>query len=77
MPPLSRNPMAHLIAQRRPRRASCMPKAETLSTATWRRLSAEHKIKVVREELRDEDNIAELSRKEGIAQSLTPPDRRS
>jgi transposase len=38
--------------------------------ATRRHFSAEDKIRVVLEGLRGEDSIAELCRKEGIAQSL-------
>ena len=38
--------------------------------ATRRHFSAEDKIRVVLDGLRGEDSIAELSRKEGIAQSL-------
>jgi transposase len=37
---------------------------------TRRHFSAEDKIRIVLEGLRDEDSIAELRRKEGIAQSL-------
>ncbi len=47
--------------------------------ATRRQFSAEEKIRIVLEGLRGEDSIAELCRKEGIAQNLylddrTPPD---
>jgi transposase len=38
--------------------------------ATRRRFSAEDKIRIVLEGLRGEDSIAELCRKEGIAQNL-------
>ena len=38
--------------------------------ATRRQFSAEEKIRIVLEGLRGEDSIAELCRKEGIAQSL-------
>lgn len=38
--------------------------------ATQRHFSAEDKIRIVLEGLRGEDSIAELCRKEGIAQSL-------
>jgi len=38
--------------------------------ATRRRFSAEEKIRIVLEGLRGEDSIAELCRREGIAQSL-------
>ena len=38
--------------------------------ATRRHFSAEDKIRIVLEGLRGEDSIAELCRKEGIAQSL-------
>ncbi len=38
--------------------------------ATRRRFSAEEKIRIVLEGLRGEDSIAELRRREGIAQSL-------
>ncbi len=37
---------------------------------TRRHFSAEHKIRIVLEGLRGDDSIAELCRKEGIAQSL-------
>ncbi len=39
--------------------------------ATRRRFSAEEKIRIVLEGLRGEDSIAELCRREGIAQSLS------
>lgn len=38
--------------------------------ATWRHFSAEDKIRIVLDGLRGEDSIAELCRREGIAQSL-------
>ena len=38
--------------------------------ATRRQFSAEEKIRIVLEGLRGEESIAELSRKEGIAQTL-------
>lgn len=38
--------------------------------ATWRHFPSEDKIRIVLEDLRDEDNTAELCRKKGIAQSL-------
>jgi len=38
--------------------------------ATRRHFSAEYKIRIVLDALRGEDSIAELCRKEGIAQSL-------
>jgi len=38
--------------------------------ATWRHFSAEDKIQIVLDGLRGEDGIAELCRKEGIAQGL-------
>ncbi len=38
--------------------------------ATRRRFSAEEKIRIVLDGLRGEDSIAELCRREGIAQSL-------
>ena len=45
--------------------------------ATRRHFSAEDKIRIVLEGLRGDDSIAELCRKEGIAQSLYTPGRRS
>ena len=38
--------------------------------ATRGHLSAEHKMRIMRDGLRGDDSIAELCRKEGIAQSL-------
>ena len=38
--------------------------------ATWKQYSAEEKIRIVLDGLRGEDSIAELCRREGIAQSL-------
>lgn len=44
--------------------------AKDIRRATRRHFSAEDKIRIVLEGLRGEDRIAELCRKEGIAQSL-------
>src|SRR5688572_6231063 len=44
---------------------------------TRRHFSAEDKIRIVLDGLRGEDSIAELCRKEGIAQSCTTPGRKS
>src|SRR5881392_266185 len=43
---------------------------KTIRRATRRHFSAEDKIRIVLDGLRGEDSIAELCRKEGIAQSL-------
>ena len=48
--------------------AECVVK--DIRRATRRHFSAEDKIRIVLEGLRGEDSIAELCRKEGIAQSL-------
>ena len=45
--------------------------------ATRRHFSAEDKIRIVLEGLRGEDSIAELCRKEGIAQNRITPGRRT
>ena len=54
--------------------SSASPPSERLvkdiRRATRRQYSAEEKIRIVLDGLRDEDSIAELCRKEGIAQSL-------
>jgi transposase len=47
-----------------------VPVIKDIRRATQRHLSAEDKIRVVLDGLRGEDSIAELCRKEGIAQSL-------
>ena len=44
--------------------------AKDIRRATWRHFSAEDKIRIVLDGLRGEDSIAELCRKEGIAQGL-------
>ena len=44
--------------------------AKDIRRATRRHLSAEDKIRIVLDGLRGEDGIAEICRKEGIAQSL-------
>ena len=43
---------------------------KTIRRATRRQFSAEEKIRIVLDGLRGEDSIAELCRKEGIAQNL-------
>ena len=57
-----------------PRSSSAKKPAEQvmkdIRRATRRHFSAEDKIRIVRDGLRGEDSIAELCRKEGIAQSL-------
>ena len=58
----------------RPKHLSAKKPAEQVVTdirrATRRHFSAEDKIRIVLDGLRGEDSIAELCRKEGIAQSL-------
>ena len=58
----------------RPKSSSAKKPAEQvvkdIRRATRRHFSAEDKIRIVLEGLRGEDSIAELCRKEGIAQSL-------
>lgn len=58
----------------RPKSSSAKKPAEQvvkdIRRATRRHLSAEDKIRIVLEGLRGDDSIAELCRKEGIAQSL-------
>ncbi len=58
----------------RPKSSSAKKPAEQLvkdiRRATRRHFSAEDKIRIVLDGLRGEDSIAELCRKEGIAQSL-------
>ncbi len=57
-----------------PRSSSAKKPAEQvmkdIRRATRRHFSAEDKIRIVLDGLRGEDSIAELCRKEGIAQSL-------
>ena len=58
----------------RPKSSSAKKRAEQvvkdIRRATRRHFSAEDKIRIVLEGLRGDDSIAELCRKEGIAQSL-------
>ena len=58
----------------RPKSSSTKKPAEQvvkdIRRATWRHFSAEDKIRIVLDGLCDDDSIAELCRKEGIAQSL-------
>jgi transposase len=51
-------------------KASAERVVKDIRRATRRHFSAEDKIRIVLEGLRGEDSIAELCRKEGIAQSL-------
>ena len=51
-------------------KASAERVVKDIRRKTRRQFSAEEKIRIVLEGLRGEDNIAELCRKEGIAQSL-------
>ena len=53
-----------------PERAPAEQVVKDIRRATRRHFSAEDKIRVVLEGLRGEDSIAELCRKEGIAQNL-------
>jgi transposase len=54
-------------------KASAERVVKDIRRATRRHFSAEDKIRIVLEGLRGEDSIAELCRKEGIAQSLYYP----
>jgi transposase len=54
----------------RPRKAASEKIVKDIRRATRRRFSAEEKIRIVLDGLRGEDSIAELCRREGIAQSL-------
>ena len=53
-----------------PRKAASDKIVKDIRRATRRRFSAEEKIRIVLDGLRGEDSIAELCRREGIAQSL-------
>ena len=53
-----------------PKKASADKVVKDIRRATRRHFSAEDKIRIVLDGLRGEDSIAELCRKEGIAQSL-------
>ena len=53
-----------------PRRAASEKVVKDIRRATRKRHSAEEKIRIVLDGLRGEDSIAELCRREGIAQSL-------
>jgi transposase len=53
-----------------PTKAAAEAVVKDIRRATRRHFSAEDKIRIVLEGLRGEDSIAELCRKEGIAQSL-------
>jgi len=53
-----------------PRHAASEKVVRDIRRATRRRFSAEEKIRIVLDGLRGEDSIAELCRREGIAQSL-------
>jgi transposase len=63
----------------RPKSSSAKKPAEQvvkdIRRATRRHFSAEDKIRIVLEGLRGDDSIAELCRKEGIAQSVMPSER--
>ncbi len=54
----------------RPRKASSEKVVKDIRRATRKRHSSEEKIRIVLGGLRGEDSIAELCRREGIAQSL-------
>jgi len=54
----------------RPRKAASEKVVKDIRRATRKRHSAEEKIRIVLDGLRGEDSIAELCRREGIAQSL-------
>ena len=64
----------HTIGDRGKAKMSCLPAPQPLLSdirrATRKRHSAEEKIAIVLAGLRGEDSIAELCRREGIAQSL-------
>ena len=53
-----------------PKKAPAEKVVKDIRRATRRHFSAEDKIRIVLDGLRGEDSIAELCRKEGIAQSL-------
>ena len=53
-----------------PRKAASEKLVKDIRRATRKRHSAEEKIRIVLDGLRGEDSIAELCRREGIAQSL-------
>jgi transposase len=53
-----------------PKKAPAERVVKDIRRATRRHFSAEEKIRIVLDGLRGEDSIAELCRKEGIAQSL-------
>jgi len=53
-----------------PRKSASDKIVKDIRRATRRRFSAEEKIRIVLDGLRGEDSIAELCRREGIAQSL-------
>ena len=53
-----------------PRKAASKKLVKDIRRATRKRHSAEEKIRIVLDGLRGEDSIAELCRREGIAQSL-------
>lgn len=53
------------------------PVVRDIRHATRKRHSSEEKIRIVLEGLHGEDSIAALCRREGIAESLTTPGRRS
>jgi transposase len=53
-----------------PRKASSEKVVKDIRRATRKRHSSEEKIRIVLDGLRGEDSIAELCRREGIAQSL-------
>jgi transposase len=63
-------PKPSSVKSARKPRASAEQVVKDIRRATRRHFSAEDKIRVVLEGLRGEDSIAELCRKEGIAQSL-------
>ena len=58
------------FSKKSPAKASAERVVKDIRRATRRHFSAEDKIRIVLEGLRGEDSIAELCRKEGIAQSL-------
>jgi transposase len=53
-------------------RDTALRTVKDIRRATRKQYSAEEKIRIVRESLRGEYSIAELCRREGIAQSLYP-----
>jgi len=60
-----------------PAKAPAEQVVKDIRRQTRRHFSAEDKIRIVLEGLRGDDSIAELCRKEGIAQGLYTPGRRS